>query len=188
MKDPCCDTHQRLGSQIAEWVIGLWSTISLLSVWTWHTLPVKWPLLRSTAREEEKKTEGDWQSAEFDGKVKHDVWQAWSKQLKSMTWMWTAKQKCEKVAVGYFSDTCVTYMFNFVTPVSLSVSFMYMWWQLTPVVSHHPSTFLYLSSCLAISLSLLLSGRISMRGNSLPLTIWWVVVVFLGCFPLPCYL
>ncbi len=41
----CCDTHQRLGSQIAEWVIRLTSTISFLCLWIRNALPIKWALL-----------------------------------------------------------------------------------------------------------------------------------------------
>lgn len=87
----CCDIHQPLGSQIAGWVIRLWSAISLLGLCTRCALPLKWASLwvlwSSTARWKKKKT-----------------------GAQSMTWTCTGKQKSAEVGVGsrppFLSSIC----------------------------------------------------------------------------------
>lgn len=119
------------------------------------------------------------------GNVKHHVWQAWSEQLNSMTWM----HGCSKTEMWgggcwilFRQRSCVTHPCLTLSDLCLfcvlAVTGDTCWF--CEVLFH------FIPLPVALSVSLLLSWRMSMRGNS-ALTIWWVFWGgMLSPFRLPC--
>lgn len=154
MKDPVVTSISFWGLQISEWVIGLWSTIILLCLWTWHALPVKWTSSGSTARG--KKTKKQVTDTALN------LMSMWSmtcgRHGPNSPGAWHGCGQPRRWLLDTFQSASLCYpsLSNFVRPVSLAVSSLSLWWQLTPVGPVNRcllSVFLYLSLSMCLSLS-----------------------------------
>ena len=156
MKDPVVTSISFWGLQISEWVIGLWSTIILLCLWTWHALPVNWTSSGSTARGEKTQKKNQVTGTALN------LMSVWSMTCgrhgpnSSGAWHGCGQPRRFLLDTFQTASLCYPSPSNFVRPVSLAVSSLSSWWQLTPVGPVNRcllSVFLYLPVSLCLSLS-----------------------------------